>query len=143
MLRQYIVTVLEIEYAASISTLSALHYDQDNQLEGGDVLWRQGYSAVGAVCICFRCAARTVHLLLDVMHEAMPRGRRARRTRESCRGCLCRSAQLITRLAQGLDIRYGQVVTAVDYAEENLVKVTTSNRRTYTANYVICTLPLG
>lgn len=49
---------------------------------------------------------------------------------------------LVEHLAQGLDVRLGQVVKSISYANETEVSVTT-NQGTFTAQRVIVTLPLG
>lgn len=49
---------------------------------------------------------------------------------------------LIDHLAQGIDVRLGQVVKSISYANETEVSVTT-NLGTFTAQRVIVTLPLG
>jgi monoamine oxidase len=50
--------------------------------------------------------------------------------------------QVPKRLAEGLQIHYGQVVSAIDY-DSIAVSVTTREGKQYTADYVIVTVPLG
>lgn len=49
--------------------------------------------------------------------------------------------KLIDYLLQGLDVRYNQAVSKIDYAEDKIIVSTADNE--YEANAVICAVPLG
>ncbi|MEH6343570.1 MAG: FAD-dependent oxidoreductase [Bermanella sp.] len=50
--------------------------------------------------------------------------------------------QLTTALAIGVDVRLNSVVTSIDYTQEGVV-ITTSDKRTFSADAVLITVPLG
>jgi lysine-specific histone demethylase 1B len=49
---------------------------------------------------------------------------------------------LLTKLADGLDIKFGTCVKSIEYGQVHDINVTTSNDDTYLADKVIVTLPL-
>eukprot|EP00884_Botryococcus_braunii_P005629 jgi/Botrbrau1/15067/Bobra.118_2s0015.1 len=85
---------VEEEYAAPLSSLSAMYFDSDTAYTGDYAMFPAGYSQVMRV------------------------------------------------LAAGLDVRYGDPVGTVTM-QNNSIVIRTLRGTTYSAKYVVCTLPLG